>query len=229
MGTGVAVTVEAPAHTERRHLRDRFHLVDAAVAGDTADSCRHVHAVREIRVVGKLVDANPTHRPAALGAVSNRCEQLAVPHHGLMAVHARLRGWNVGDVRNLDRRVTVSAIETKLADVELVAVGDGLNGTVADVRVPRGKIVPDARDRKQRTEAAHEGGHDRELVPRGGKDLTQWLGFPGAGGQLPRHRIYDGPVTHPRAPPKDLLQRTGIPSIEGAILSTTRTMGQARR
>ena len=149
VGTGVAVAVEAPAHTERRHLRDRFHLVDAAVAGDTADSCRHVRAVREIRVVGQLVDANPAHRPAALGAVPNRCEQLAVPLHGLMAVHARLRGRNVGDVRNLDRGVTVSAIETKLADVELVAVRDGLNGTVAHVCVPRGKVVPDARDREQ--------------------------------------------------------------------------------
>ena len=64
-GTGVAVAVEAPAHAERRHLGDRFHLVDAAVAGDAADACRHVRAVGEIGVVGKLVDANPAHRPAA--------------------------------------------------------------------------------------------------------------------------------------------------------------------
>ena len=86
-----------------------------------------------------------------------------------MAVHAGLRGRNVGDVRNLDRGVTVSAIETKLADVEPVAVRDGLNGTVAHVCVPRGKVVPDARDRERRTEAARDGGHDRELVPPGGK------------------------------------------------------------
>ena len=54
-----------------RHLRDRFHLVDAAVAGDAADSRRHVRAVGEIGVVGKLVDANPAHRPAAL----RRCRE----------------------------------------------------------------------------------------------------------------------------------------------------------
>jgi hypothetical protein len=47
----------------------------------------------------------------------------------LMAVHAGPRGRNIRDGRNLDRGVTVSAIETKLADVELVAVRDGLNGT----------------------------------------------------------------------------------------------------
>jgi hypothetical protein len=60
--------------------------------------------------------------------------------------------------------VTVSAIETKLADVELMTVRDGLNGTVAHVCVPRGKEVPDAADRERRTEAARDGGHDRELV-----------------------------------------------------------------
>ena len=77
----------------------------------------------------------------------------------------------------LDRGVTVPAIETKLADVELVAVRDGLNGTVAHVCVPRREAVPDARDREQRTEAAGDGGHDRELVPPRGKYLGQRLGL----------------------------------------------------
>ena len=82
--------------------------------------------------------------------------------------------------------MTVSAIETELADVELMAVRDGLNGTVAHVRVPRGKEVPNARDRERRTEAARDGGDDRELVPPLGKDLGQWLGSGAAGGRLPR-------------------------------------------
>ena len=137
--TGVAVAVEAPAHAEGRHLSDRFHLVDAAVAGDAANPCAHVRVMGEVGVVGKVVNANPAHRPAALSAFTNRCKRLAVPLHGLMAVHAGLRGRNVRDRRNLDRGVTVSAIETKLADVELVAVRDRLNGTVAHVGVPRGK------------------------------------------------------------------------------------------
>ena len=125
VGTGVAVAVEAPAHAEGRHLGDRLHLVDAAVAGDAADSCGHVRVMGEVGVVGKLVHANPVHRPAALGAFPNRCELLAVPLHGLMAVHAGLRGRNVRDGRSLDRGVTVSAIETKLADVERWLYGTG--------------------------------------------------------------------------------------------------------
>jgi hypothetical protein len=57
--------------------------------------------------------------------------------------------------------VTVTAIETKLADVEPMAVGNGLNGTIAHVRVPRGTVVPDARNRKRRKEDARDGAYDR--------------------------------------------------------------------
>ena len=219
VGTRVAVAVEAPTHTEGRHLGDRFHLVDPAVTRDTADSCRHVHVVGEVGEVGKLVDANPAHRPAAGGAVPNRCELLAVLLHELMAVHAGLRGRNVRDGRNLDRGVTVSAIETKFADVQPVAVGDGLNGTVPDVRVPRGKVVPDACDREGRAEAARNGGHDRELVPPTWKDLPQWLGLRGAEGELPWPRVRDGMMQHPCAPKNSSQGNAGMPSIEAGILS----------
>src|SRR5688572_26568289 len=51
--TRVAVAVKAPAHTEGRHLGDRLHLVDAAMAGDAADSCGHVRVMGEVGVVGK--------------------------------------------------------------------------------------------------------------------------------------------------------------------------------
>src|SRR4029079_2746913 len=50
VGAGIAVAVETPAHTERRHLRDGLHLVDAAVAGDAADAGGDVRAMREVGV-----------------------------------------------------------------------------------------------------------------------------------------------------------------------------------
>ena len=179
VGTGVAVTVEAPAHAERRHLGDRFHLVDATVAGDTADSPRHVHVVREIGVVGKIVDANPAHRLVVRGAGSNRCERLTVPHHGQMAVHAGLRGRNVRNGGYLDRGMTIPTIDIELAGVEFVAVRDGLNGTVADVCIPGGKKVPDSRNCEHRDEHTADRGHDRELVPTRGKNLRQTATTPG--------------------------------------------------
>jgi hypothetical protein len=73
----------------------------------------------------------------------------------------------------LDRGVAVAAVEAELADVELVAVRNGLDRTVADVGVPRREVVPDARRRDHGAEAAREGGHDRKLVPPGGEYLRQ--------------------------------------------------------
>jgi hypothetical protein len=90
-----------------------------------------------------------------------------------MAVHAGLGGRNVRDRRNLDRGVAVPAVETKLADVELVTVRDGLNGTVPHVGVPRGKVVPNASNREDWTEDAGDGRDDREVVPPRGKNLAQ--------------------------------------------------------
>jgi hypothetical protein len=95
--------------------------------------------------------------------------------------------------------VTVAAIEAELADVELVAVRDGLNRPIAHICVPRGKVVPDARDHEDRAEAASNGSHDRELIPPRGKDLGQRLGLRGAGEDVPRPRVRDGTVMpHPR-------------------------------
>jgi len=88
-----------------------------------------------------------------------------------MAVHAGLGRRNVRDGGNLDRGVAIPAIETELADVELMAIRDGLSRTVAHVRVPRRKEVPDARDGDRRDEDAHDGDDDRELVPPCGKNL----------------------------------------------------------
>src|ERR1051325_808730 len=204
-GSGIAMAVEAPAHAEGHCLRDPFHLVYAAVAAHTADAGRNVRAVREVGVVGQLVNANPMHGPATLGAVADRREQCTVLFHGQMTVHARLRRRNVGDVGSLDRCVTVAAIETELADVESVAIRDGLNGTVSDVGVPRRKVVPDASSRERRTEDHRNGGDERELIPRAGEYLTQWLGPPDAGGPISRPRVrYTPRMTHV-APPIEFL------------------------
>jgi hypothetical protein len=69
--------------------------------------------------------------------------------------------------------VTVPAIETELADMELVAVRDGLNGPVADVRVPWRKEVPDARDSSRGSESTGQGGDEWELIPPRGEYLGQ--------------------------------------------------------
>ena len=69
--------------------------------------------------------------------------------------------------------MTVPAIEPKLADVELVAIWDGLNWTIPDVGVPRRKEVPDTSDGERRSHATGDRDDEREFVPRRGKDLGQ--------------------------------------------------------
>jgi hypothetical protein len=116
--------------------------------------------------------------------------------------------------------VTVAAIETELADVELVAVRYRLNGTVAHVCVPRRKVVPDAGDHEHRAESARDGRQDREFVPPGWENLGQRLGLRrGAGRHLPRPRVHNGTVMpHPRVPKE--FGRNRKPVDRGRILST---------
>src|SRR4051812_8665579 len=56
------VTVDAPAHVERRGLVNLLHVLDLAVTRLAGDAGVHVSHVRKVNVLGKLVDPNPRHR-----------------------------------------------------------------------------------------------------------------------------------------------------------------------
>src|SRR3981189_3733084 len=56
------VTVDAPAHVERRRLIDLFHVLDLAVTRLTSHAGVDVPHMREVYVLGQLVDADPRHR-----------------------------------------------------------------------------------------------------------------------------------------------------------------------
>src|SRR5579884_396188 len=55
----VHVAADAPAHVEARELRDAIHLLDLAVTGLAGDAGVDVPRVREVDVLGQLVDADP--------------------------------------------------------------------------------------------------------------------------------------------------------------------------
>src|SRR5688572_1790556 len=138
MTLGLAVAVETPAHAERLGLMDDVHVVDAAVAGDAADAAVDVGAVVEECVVGEVVDLGPLDREAALPALADRAEVGTVLADDVVAVHADLCGGDGGEGGFLDGGVAVAAVEAELADVDGVAVGDGLFGRVADGGGARG-------------------------------------------------------------------------------------------
>src|SRR6476646_6296569 len=64
-----------------------------------------------------------------------------------MAVHARLSRRNVRDGRNLDRGVTVAAIEAELADVEFMAERDGCPRLCTTGKSSTRRLQPRAPDR----------------------------------------------------------------------------------
>src|ERR1700682_890882 len=56
------VTVDAPAHVERRRLINLFHVLDLAVTRLTRHAGVHMPHVRKVHVLRQFVDADPRHR-----------------------------------------------------------------------------------------------------------------------------------------------------------------------
>src|ERR1035441_2721371 len=67
---GVAVTVVAPLHLQRVHLRGERHAVHSAVATLAAHTLVDVNAVIEIDEIGQIVHPRPTNR--LIGAETDR-------------------------------------------------------------------------------------------------------------------------------------------------------------
>jgi hypothetical protein len=57
--------------------------------------------------------------------------------------------------------VTVAAVETEFTDVEFMAIGNRLDRTVPDIRIPRRKVVPDTSDCDGRHEDSSGGEDER--------------------------------------------------------------------
>ncbi len=122
----VAMTLEAPFHIQRRDLISQRHQIDSPVTSRTPDAFVHVNAVIEISKVGKVVHPRPLDRLARAPALSDRFEIRAVRPDLRMAIHACLGRRNPGEGELLDRRVTIAAINSVIADVMLMAELNGL-------------------------------------------------------------------------------------------------------
>ena len=121
-----AVAVDAPLHRERRGLKGQRHLVDASVARGAADAFVDVDAVVEVHEIRQAVDAAPDDRRVRGVAGAHRLEHRGVGPDLCVAVHARLRRRDAGEVRGLDRGVAVAAVDAEARDVVLVAEGNRL-------------------------------------------------------------------------------------------------------
>ncbi len=173
LGLHVAVALEAPPHAEGLFHPHLFHLVDATVTGHAADAGGHVDAVVEVHVIRQLVNSDPLHRSARLPAHPDRLEELRVGLHHLGAVHAGLGRGDHRQRRALDVHVAVPAVQTQLAHVQPVGVGDGLLRRVADLREVRREVVPDQERHRDESQA---GGcaHDQRQLVQGAREDLHW-------------------------------------------------------
>ncbi len=177
------------------------------MAAHATDPGANVHAVVEEGIVRQVVHTDPAQRLVVLHAVLERREQLAVPLDHRVAVHAGLRRRDVGNRRGLDGDVAVTAIETELTHVQLVAVRDGLLGRVTDVGELGGEEIPDACDRQDADCRAGDRQDERGPVRRFGKDLRQ---APLASSAVPwrvRHSPENGHGRHESAAPSPVQGR----------------------
>ena len=112
-------------------LVDLLHLVHPAVTRDAADAAGNVGTMVEIDIIGQVVDALPMDGlPVALSRTAAACAQSVADRR--VAVHADGRRRNGGIGGPLDRVVAIAAIDAHLAGVQLMGIGHGLTGRVAD-------------------------------------------------------------------------------------------------
>ena len=120
------MAIQTPLHCQRRHARGEGHLVNRAVAGLATDPFGDVDAVVEVDEVRKLVQPLPVEGMPLLNA------SISGFKHGLIGVQLRMAGHACrerGDAcegRLLDRSMAVTAVETVITDVVLVAERHGL-------------------------------------------------------------------------------------------------------
>ena len=96
---------------------------------------RYVDAVVEVDVIRQSVDAGPAQRLALGEALPHRRQDLRVGPDLRMAGHAGMGGRNAGVLRDLDRRMAVTAIEAEAADVVLMAKRHRLRRDVSFLRI----------------------------------------------------------------------------------------------
>ena len=168
----IAMAVETPLHRQRRGLKRERHLVDAAVAGRASDSLCHVNAVIEVHEIGQPMHARPNQRTAAGETGPHRLQHRGVRPDLRMAIHAGLGRRDAGEIRGLDRCVTVTAIDSQSGDVVLMAERDRLlPGDPLIGGVGRAHNAAEHPERESDNEHRSENGDARESVRAAVKNL----------------------------------------------------------
>jgi hypothetical protein len=161
----VPMTFQAPRHAVRLGLIHHGHVIDLAVATETADAAIDVGGMIVKNVIGRAMDLDPRYRLAAFPARAHRFELRIVLRHLGVAIHARLRVGQIGMRRHVDKTVAVTAIHAQLRDMNVVREGHRLDWLITDTRIFWRPVVP-GRGR-QSADDDHAADGDLERYPIG--------------------------------------------------------------
>ena len=115
------MAIQAPLHVQRRSLKHQRHLIDGSVTRGAANTLIYMNAVIEINVVREPVNLHPMNRFVRAIAFAHRFQVADVIEQHGMAIHARLRRRNARVRGGFHAGVTVTAVNTVIAGVMLVA------------------------------------------------------------------------------------------------------------
>ena len=88
---GVPMAIQAPCHAMGLSDVNHRHVIDRAMATETADAPVHMRRVIVINVIDRAIQPDPLHGIARLRTVPHGLQLGVVFLHLRMAVHARLR------------------------------------------------------------------------------------------------------------------------------------------
>ena len=139
--SGISMTVQAPTHAERLHLLHNVHLVYATVTAHATHTGCNVRLMVEVNVVGELVDLDPRNRLTGCVTLTHFQQSLTLRLDARVTVHACCRGRDRGIRSFVDGVMAVIAVHPQISGMNLMAVRNRLNGSVAGVHHPRMREV----------------------------------------------------------------------------------------
>lgn len=158
--SGIAVTVETPAHVERPGLRGEGHPSQIAVATRAAHAFRHMDAVVEIDVIGQARDAGPLQGLVGRSAAHDGLEHRGVGEELGMAVQTGLGRRHSGEGGILHRCMTKPAIDPQLTSVMAMAEENRLIRGKAD-SIPVRRVIVFVDGHAGRRDGQHAANQDK--------------------------------------------------------------------
>ena len=120
------MAINAPLHQKCVRLKSQRHLIHGAMTSRATDAFVYVNAVIEVGEIPQPVHFYPLNGLIGTIAFAHRLQISGVIEQHGMAIHAGLGGRNSGGGGDFNRRMTIAAIDSVVADVMFVTELDRL-------------------------------------------------------------------------------------------------------